>query len=43
MSITVAILSQGTMGSGVGKRLHENGAAVRTLHLAQVLAPAPDV
>jgi putative dehydrogenase len=31
MSITVAILAQGTMGSGVGKRLHESGAEVRTL------------
>jgi putative dehydrogenase len=31
MSITVAILAQGTMGSGVGGRLHESGAAVRTL------------
>ena len=31
MSIVVAIMAQGTMGSGVGKRLHESGAAVRTL------------
>ena len=31
MGITVAIVAQGTMGSGVGKRLHENGAEVRTL------------
>src|SRR6185369_3978691 len=31
MSITVAILAQGSMGSGVGKRLHESGAEVRTL------------
>ena len=31
MAITVAILAQGTMGAGVGKRLHESGAAVRTL------------
>ena len=31
MSIVIAILSQGSMGSGVGKRLHESGAAVRTL------------
>jgi L-threonate 2-dehydrogenase len=31
MSITVAIIAQGTMGSGVGKRLHESGAEVRTL------------
>ena len=32
MSIIVAIVAQGTMGAGVGKRLHESGAAVRTLH-----------
>ena len=31
MSITVAIVAQGTMGAGVGKRLSESGAAVRTL------------
>ena len=31
MSITVAILAQGTMGAGVGKRLSESGAEVRTL------------
>jgi L-threonate 2-dehydrogenase len=31
MSITVAIMAQGTMGAGVGKRLGERGAAVRTL------------
>lgn len=31
MSITVAIMAQGTMGAGVGKRLHESGARVRTL------------
>jgi 3-hydroxyisobutyrate dehydrogenase-like beta-hydroxyacid dehydrogenase len=31
MSITVAIMAQGTMGAGVGKRLHESGAHVRTL------------
>jgi L-threonate 2-dehydrogenase len=31
MSIVVAIMSQGSMGSGVGKRLNENGAEVRTL------------
>jgi 3-hydroxyisobutyrate dehydrogenase-like beta-hydroxyacid dehydrogenase len=31
MSITVAIMAQGSMGSGVGKRLHESGAEVRTL------------
>jgi L-threonate 2-dehydrogenase len=31
MSITVAIMAQGSMGSGVGKRLQESGAEVRTL------------
>jgi len=31
MSITVAIMAQGTMGAGIGKRLHESGATVRTL------------
>jgi L-threonate 2-dehydrogenase len=31
MGIVVAIIAQGTMGAGVGKRLHESGAAVRTL------------
>jgi L-threonate 2-dehydrogenase len=31
MSITVAIIAQGSMGSGVGKRLNEKGAEVRTL------------
>jgi 3-hydroxyisobutyrate dehydrogenase-like beta-hydroxyacid dehydrogenase len=31
MGIVVAVLAQGMMGSGVGKRLHENGAEVRTL------------
>src|SRR5512146_3421642 len=31
MSITVAVVAQGTMGAGVGRRLHESGAAVRTL------------
>ncbi|MGE5271023.1 MAG: DUF1932 domain-containing protein, partial [Thiohalocapsa sp.] len=31
MGITVAIMAQGTMGAGVGKRLSESGAAVRTL------------
>lgn len=31
MSITVAIMAQGTMGAGVGKRLSESGALVRTL------------
>src|SRR5438270_7044814 len=31
MSITIAIVAQGSMGSGVGKRLHESGAEVRTL------------
>lgn len=31
MGITVAIMAQGTMGAGVGKRLSEKGAQVRTL------------
>ncbi len=31
MGITVAVMAQGTMGAGVGGRLHEKGAAVRTL------------
>ena len=31
MSITIAVIAQGTMGSGVGRRLTENGAEVRTL------------
>ena len=31
MSITVAIIAQGSMGSGVGKRLSESDAEVRTL------------
>src|SRR6186713_3125982 len=31
MSIVVGVMSQGSMGSGVGKRLHESGAQVRTL------------
>jgi putative dehydrogenase len=31
MSIVVAIIAQGMMGAGVGKRLHESGAEVRTL------------
>jgi 3-hydroxyisobutyrate dehydrogenase-like beta-hydroxyacid dehydrogenase len=31
MGITVAIMAQGTMGAGVGKRLHERGARVKTL------------
>jgi L-threonate 2-dehydrogenase len=31
MSITVAVMAQGTMGAGVGKRLGERGAQVRTL------------
>jgi 3-hydroxyisobutyrate dehydrogenase-like beta-hydroxyacid dehydrogenase len=31
MAITVAIMAQGSMGAGVGKRLAERGAAVRTL------------
>src|SRR5579863_3737234 len=31
MSITVAIVAQGTMGAGIGRCLTENGAQVRTL------------
>src|SRR5271163_2527344 len=31
MGITVAVMAQGSMGAGVGKRLHERGATVRTL------------
>jgi 3-hydroxyisobutyrate dehydrogenase-like beta-hydroxyacid dehydrogenase len=31
MGITVAIMAQGMMGAGVGRRLHERGAVVRTL------------
>ena len=31
MGITVAVMAQGTMGAGVGKRLSERGATVRTL------------
>src|SRR3954467_2598571 len=31
MSITIAVVAQGSMGAGVGRRLHERGAAVRTL------------
>src|SRR5579862_7745024 len=31
MGITVAVMAQGTMGAGVGKRLSERGADVRTL------------
>jgi putative dehydrogenase len=31
MGITVAVVAQGTMGAGVGKRLNERGATVRTL------------
>jgi L-threonate 2-dehydrogenase len=31
MGITVAVMAQGTMGAGVGKRLGERGAEVRTL------------
>jgi L-threonate 2-dehydrogenase len=31
MSITVAVMAQGSMGAGVGKRLNESGAEVRTL------------
>src|ERR1051326_4949936 len=31
MGITIAVVAQGSMGSGVGRRLSERGAAVRTL------------
>ena len=31
MGITVAVMAQGTMGAGVGRRLNERGAEVRTL------------
>ncbi len=31
MGIVVAVMAQGTMGAGVGRRLHESGAEVRTL------------
>ena len=31
MGIVIAIIAQGSMGAGVGKRLHESGAEVRTL------------
>ncbi|MGC2415771.1 MAG: DUF1932 domain-containing protein [Stellaceae bacterium] len=31
MGIVVAVMAQGMMGAGVGKRLHESGAEVRTL------------
>ena len=31
MGITVAVVAQGSMGSGVGRRLNERGAEVRTL------------
>ena len=31
MGITVAVMAQGTMGAGVGRRLNERGATVRTL------------
>ncbi|HEX3862291.1 MAG TPA: DUF1932 domain-containing protein [Stellaceae bacterium] len=31
MGIVVAVMAQGSMGAGVGKRLHERGADVRTL------------
>src|SRR3954467_13740360 len=31
MGIVVSIVAQGSMGTGVGKRLHESGAEIRTL------------
>src|ERR1044071_5227885 len=40
MRIVVAILSQGSMGSGVGKRRHESGAEVRTLLTGRSAASA---
>src|SRR2546429_7983641 len=40
MSITIAIVAQGMMGSGVGKRLHERGAEVRTLLSGRIAASA---
>jgi len=40
MGITVAIMAQGTMGAGVGRRLNERGAAVRTLLAGRSAASA---
>jgi 3-hydroxyisobutyrate dehydrogenase-like beta-hydroxyacid dehydrogenase len=40
MGITVAVMAQGTMGAGVGKRLSERGATVRTLLLGRSEASA---
>src|SRR5579863_1017965 len=40
MGIVVAVIAQGTMGAGVGKRLHESGAAVRTLLAGRSAASA---
>ena len=36
----IAVIAQGLMGAGVGRRLHESGAEVRTL-LAGAAPPAP--
>lgn len=40
MSIVVAVMAQGSMGSGVGKRLSESGAEVRTLLSGRSVASA---
>jgi 3-hydroxyisobutyrate dehydrogenase-like beta-hydroxyacid dehydrogenase len=40
MSITVAVVAQGKMGAGVGKRLRESGAEVRTLLAGRSAASA---
>src|SRR5438132_5937737 len=40
MSITIAVVAQGSMGSGVGRRLHEKGAEVRTLLTGRSAASA---
>jgi 3-hydroxyisobutyrate dehydrogenase-like beta-hydroxyacid dehydrogenase len=40
MSITVAVVAQGKMGAGVGKRLRESGAEVRTLLTGRSAASA---
>jgi len=40
MGITIAVVAQGSMGSGVGKRLRERGAEVRTLLAGRSAASA---
>jgi putative dehydrogenase len=40
MGIVIAVMSQGTMGAGVGRRLHERGAEVRTLLAGRSAASA---